>query len=108
MPHGSFHSPRNALHRQKSRRRPTLSKILPVGRCPETSIHYLRDLNPSETYLLVLGKEKTIEVKQTEIQYVFEQSGKHSVQLLEKGAAGFQVIDQFEIQVRTDRTVAVY
>lgn len=68
----------------------------------------LRDLSPSETYLLVLGKEKTIEVNQTEIQYVFEQSGRHSVQLLEKGTAGYQVIDQFEIQVKADRPVAVY
>ncbi|MBX2876403.1 MAG: hypothetical protein KTR30_30065 [Saprospiraceae bacterium] len=68
----------------------------------------LRDLNPSETYLLVLGKEKTIEVQQAEIQYVFEQSGKHAVQLLEKGTSGYQVIDQFEIEVKTDRTVAAY
>ncbi len=68
----------------------------------------LRDLDPAETYLLVLGKEETIEVKQAEIQYVFEQSGKHAVQLLEKGMSGYQVIDQFEIQVKADRTVAVY
>ena len=68
----------------------------------------LRDLDPAENYLLVLGKEKTIQVRQADIQYVFEQSGRHSVQLLEKGLAGYQVIDQFEIEVKTERSVAVY
>lgn len=68
----------------------------------------VRDLDPAETYLLVLGKEKTIQVDQAEIQYIFEQSGRHSVQLLEKGVAGFEVIDQFEIEVKTERSVAAF
>ena len=68
----------------------------------------LRDLDPSESYLLVLGKEKTIQVDQAEVRYIFEQSGRHSVQLLEKGNTGYEVIDQFEIEVKTERSVAVY
>lgn len=68
----------------------------------------VRDLDPAETYLLVFGKEKTIQVDQAEIQYIFEQSGRHSVQLLEKGVTGYEVIDQFEIEVKTERSVAAY
>lgn len=68
----------------------------------------LRDLDPAESYLLVLGKEKTIQVDQAEVRYIFEQSGRHSVQLLEKGNTGYEVIDQFEIEVKTERSVAVY
>ncbi len=68
----------------------------------------LRDLDPSESYLLVLGKEKTIQVDQAEIQYIFEQSGRHSVQLMEKKVSGYEVIDQFEIEVKTERSVAAF
>jgi len=66
------------------------------------------NLNPSETYLLTIGKNTRMEVGEQNFQYVFEREGLHAVQLLEKNESGYEVIDQFEIEVRTDKTVAAY
>lgn len=83
----------------------SVDRTAEVGFPTQFSIH---NINPTESYRLAIDREVEMEVKASNVQHVFEREGLHAVQLLEKKESGYEVIDQFEIEVGSEKTVAAY
>lgn len=83
----------------------SIDRSAEVGLPTQFSIH---NINPTESYRLAIGQELEIEVEASEFQHTFQKEGLHAVQLLQKKESGYELVDQFEIEVGKDKTVAAY